>query len=186
MAQWIKQDLPGITPEPARRVLGMIANDFDEFVSWPQRAILLWSGCVRPARGKHTLPEAVKSRAKNAGIKSDSRTNGPAIMAFQLAGGHRPTLVGGSKSWSVHHIYCNKFPKGSLHAVKDGLHFTQSAGLVAIHPLADAIADEIPNFAWHLRRQAFERFGYDPDGVWCSCISPYGFAEGHTPPEVIV
>jgi hypothetical protein len=46
--------------------------------------------------------------------------------------------------------------------------FTHSAGLVAVHPLADALADEVPYFAWLLRSEAFRRFRFDPDGVFAS------------------
>ena len=61
---------------------------------------------------------------------------------------------------------------------KDGLHFTQSAGLVAIHPIADVLSHEFPFFAWLLRGTAFNRFGYDPDGVFGTKPTPYGFASG--------
>jgi hypothetical protein len=72
--------------------------------------------------------------------------------------------------WTVHHIYDGKFPapgqSTTTHAVKDERYFTASAGLVAIHPVADALADEVPFFAWLLRKWAFERFRFDPDGVF--------------------
>jgi hypothetical protein len=70
----------------------------------------------------------------------------------------------------VHHIYDGKFPAPdrptTTHAVKDPQLFTQSAGLVAVHPIADALADEVAYFAWLLRREAFDRFRFDPDGVF--------------------
>lgn len=63
-----------------------------------------------------------------------------------------------------------KFPyvdrDSTLHAVKDGAHFTQSAGLVATHPIVDQMCDEYPFFSWYLRAIAFKKFGYDPDGVF--------------------
>jgi hypothetical protein len=49
-------------------------------------------------------------------------------------------------------------------------YFTQSAGLVAIHPVADALADEFAVFAWRLRAEAFLRFGYDPEGAFSASI----------------
>ena len=63
----------------------------------------------------------------------------------------------------------------SLHAVKDGRRFTQSAGLVAIHPIAEALKDEYLYFAWLLRHEAFLRFGYDPDAVLSERADGYGF-----------
>jgi hypothetical protein len=54
--------------------------------------------------------------------------------------------------------------------------------LVAIHPLADALADEFPSFSWLLRAHAFNKFGYDPDEVFSSPgVNKYGFTSGFTP-----
>ena len=63
----------------------------------------------------------------------------------------------------------------SLHAVKNGKHFTQAAGLVAVHPIAESLKDEYFHFAWLLRREAFLRFGYDPDAVFSEKTDEYGF-----------
>jgi hypothetical protein len=105
-----------------------------------------------------------------AQIKADARSNGPAIMDFLLSGGKRPLRRSPGRQWSVHHIYDGKFPApGRLitaHAVKDKRLFTHSAGLVAVHPLADALADEVPYFAWLLRLEAYKRFRFDPDRVF--------------------
>jgi hypothetical protein len=92
-----------------------------------------------------------------------------------LAGGERPARSIRRKQWSVHHIYDGQFPfpgrTRSVRAVTDDQLFTHSAGLVAIHPLADALADEIAYFAWLLRREAYDRFQFDPDGVFGSSLS---------------
>ena len=64
-----------------------------------------------------------------------------------------------------------------LHAVKEGKHFTQPAGLFAIHPIAEALKDEYFYFAWLLRHEAFLRFGYDPDAVFSEKTDEYGFRE---------
>jgi len=99
-----------------------------------------------------------------------------------LAGGNRPKRFGSSNSWSLHHLYSGKFPyfgrESTVHAVKECNHFTQSAGVVAIHPIADAIFDEFPIFAWFLRAHAYLRFGYDPDQVFSSNGDDYGFPSG--------
>ena len=74
-----------------------------------------------------------------------------------------------NQGWHVDHVCDGKFPwmtrKTSLHAVKDGKHFTQSAGLVAIHPVAEAPEYWHFYFVWLLGREAFLRFDYDPDTV---------------------
>ncbi len=44
--------------------------------------------------------------------------------------------------------------------------FTEAAGLVAIHPVADALADDLAYCAWLLRHEAYLRFGFDPDRVF--------------------
>jgi len=59
--------------------------------------------------------------------------------------------------------------------VKDWKHFTQSAGLVAIHPIAEALKDEYFYFAWMLRHEAFLRFDYDPDTVFSEKTDEYCF-----------
>ena len=91
-------------------------------------------------------------------------------MAYLLAGGERPLRIGSRNQWSIHHLYDGKFPapgrSATLRAVTDGHYFTASAGLVAVHPVADALADEVPLFAWRLRKQAYDRFGFDPDEVF--------------------
>ncbi len=99
-------------------------------------------------------------------------------MSFLLAGGERPTQSNG-QGWHIDHIYDGEFPwvtrSRSLHAVKEGSHFTQAAGLVAIYPIAEALKDEYFYFAWLLRREAFLRFSYDPDCVFSEKVDEYGF-----------
>jgi hypothetical protein len=51
----------------------------------------------------------------------------------------------------------------------------RARGLVAIHPIAEALKDEYSCFAWLLRREAYLRFGCDPDGVFCEAVDEYGF-----------
>ncbi len=63
----------------------------------------------------------------------------------------------------------------SLHALKNGKHFTQSSGLVAVHPIAGALKDEYFYFAWLLRHEAFLKFNYDPDTVFSKKTDENGF-----------
>lgn len=149
-------------------VLNFIYRNPTEYVSWPRRSLLLLPGATRETK-YHQYPDGTKEQLRNAGITPDTRSNGPAICSFLLAGGVCPVRQTG-KGWNVHHIYDGKFPFGNksttTHAVKDGKYFTQAAGLVALHPIADAAADEFAEFAWWLRKEAFDRFGFDPDGVF--------------------
>lgn len=171
-----------------RSVLQLVASRIDDFLLWPDKPLLLWEGCdrIRPAKGKqryHTFPNPIKDLAREWKYVLDGRANGPAIAAFMLSGGDRIIRNGTNNKWSIHHIYNNKFPyqpgTRTLHAVKERRHFTQSAGLVAVHPIADAIADEFAAFAWLLRATAWKKFHYDPDGVFTNERNEYGFAVGH-------
>ncbi len=140
------------------------------FICWPKRALLFMPGTTRVRYHQYT--DEQMWTLHEAGINPDTRSNGPAIMAYLLAGGKRPERVSPGRKWSIHHIYDGKFPwperASTTHSVRDGLCFTEAAGLVAVHPIADALADEVPYFAWLLRQEAFERFGFDPDIIF-SC-----------------
>jgi hypothetical protein len=185
---WFSRELSQISSEPQRTVLTNVAGNLDSFVRWAGEAILLWPGCDRvPEPGRRqryfSYPGHLKEMARVRSIRLDTRANGPAVASFQLAGGQRPQRFGSQNSWSIHHIYSGKFPyrgyEETIHAAKDCHHFTQSAGLMAVHPIADSLADEYPFFTWLLRAKAFKRFGYDPDRVFSRDVDIYGFAAGH-------
>jgi len=164
-----------LTPSE-RKIANEVWEHRADYIRWPARAMLLWPGCVRTRY--HRVPERIKEEARSKGIQVDSRSNGPAIMSFLLAGGKRPRRSNG-QGWHVDHIYDGKFPwstrSRSLHAVKNGKHFTQAAGLVAIHTIAEALKDEYFHFAWLLRHEAYLRFNYDPDAVFSEKVDEYGF-----------
>lgn len=151
-----------------KTALNLIYENPAMFVSWPKRQLLLLPGVTRETR-YHQYPTTVKQQLRNAGIPIDGRSNGPAICSFLLAGGVRPMREIG-QGWHIHHIYDGKFlhPKktATTHAIRDGQYFTEAAGLVALHPIANALADEFSEFAWWLREGAFKRFGFDPDHVF--------------------
>lgn len=185
--EWLAAEIRAIERPAVRRAVRLVCRNLDEFVEWPKQSMLLWQGCDRiPGSGKpgrfHVYPQKLRKRAKAKHIYLDGRPNGPAIVAFLIAGGRRPTREGSTNGWSIHHLYSGKFPylgaTETTHAPRDGLHFTQSAGLIAVHPIADAMCDEIPAFAWLLRAHAFKKFKYDPDGVFSRARDRYGFARG--------
>jgi hypothetical protein len=184
---WFAKELVQVPSEPERAVLQSVEANLNTFVQWPSEAILLWPDCDRvPEPGKKqkyfSYPNHLKQMARAARIALDTRPNGPAIASFLLARGVRPERFGSSNAWSIHHLYSGKFPyfgrHSTKHAAKDCNHFTQSAGLVAAHPIADALADEFPFFTWLLRAKAYLEFGYDPDGVFCSDVDKLGFGPG--------
>jgi len=159
-----------------KKIINEVWERRTDYIKFPAKARLLWPECVRIKY--HTIPEMIKEEARSMGVQVNSLSNGPAIMSFLLAGGERPVRSNG-QGWHIDHIYDSKFPwptKGiSLHAVKDGDHFTQSAGLAAVHPITEALKDEYFYFAWLLRHEAFLRFGYDPDGVFSDKADEHGF-----------
>lgn len=173
--QWIA-DVVKIIPDKAlRAVIHHVCGNLDSFVKWPQKATLLWLGCdrVRESYGKQkyfAYPDKIQRSARVRGVRLDRRANGPAVASFVFAGGERPGRYGSHNSWSIHHLYSGKFPycgmEETTHAKEDGNHFTQSAGLVAVHPVSDALCDEFPCITWFLRAKSFQKFGYDPDGVF--------------------
>ncbi|MGA2206544.1 MAG: hypothetical protein ABSG10_07410 [Terracidiphilus sp.] len=190
---WYANELSKIETDSVRKVLLMVGQNLTDFVRWPRSAILLWKGCNRvPPTGKthryHQYTESIRTLARAKATSLDGRPNGPAIAAYCLSGGERPERFGSSNKWSIHHVYSGKFlypgATKTLHAAKEGLHFSQSAGLIAVHPIADGLADEFPFFAWLLRAESFNRFGYDPDGVFSKGQDEFGF-HGNPKTEVV-
>lgn len=166
--EWFRLEVTLLSSPSDQAALLLIVSDLDSWVKFPVEALLLWPGCNRDQK-HHLWPSKLSNKLKKAGIPPYNRANGPALASYLFAGGDRPSRIDES-GWSVHHLYSGKFPHPhkaeTLHAVKNGSHFTMSAGLVAIHPVADAMADEYPCFSWYLRAKAFLLFGYDPDKVF--------------------
>jgi hypothetical protein len=176
---WLEMEAGAILPVAHGRVILEVNASLNDFVKWPQRAELLLAGCDRTVNYQN-YPDSLKAILRQQRITCDSRSNGPAIMAYLVAGGQRPKR-NGNHDWTIHHLYDGKFPypgsvPPSVRAVMDARHFTQSAGVVAIHPVADALADEFAVFAWRLRAEAFVRFGYDPEGAFSDKQDEFGFA----------
>lgn len=194
IGEWFDDETLALEDQLVRQVVCHLARNLDAFVVFPKCAVLLWQGCDRIApEGKkqkhHKYPALIKDEAAKIRIQLDPRPNGPAIASFLFAGGQRPMCFGSTNAWSIRRLYSGKFPyigrTDSLSSQRDGKHFTQSAGLVAAHPLADALADEFPAFSWLLRARAFQMFGYDPDHVFTDGkIDEFGFAPGR-PTEII-
>src|SRR5882724_202675 len=157
------QELNASVFNTERAAIQSICADPAQFFQWPQVGVLLWPGCVRTQNdGEHNYPEEVMLYLGRLGLKSDTRTNGPAILSFLAAGGKRPNW--GNEGWPIHHIFDGT--DGSPHAIRDGNLFTHSAGLVAAHPIAHHLAHQSALLKWLLWREAFLRFGFDPIGVF--------------------
>src|SRR5207244_8130158 len=114
LERWLKRELMQIPSAPVRNVVRAVCSSLDDFISLPVEALLLWKGCNRiSAPGEklhHRYPEKLRSLFRTKSISLDNRPNGPAIAAFQLAGGTRHPRLGSRNAWSVHHVYSGKFP----------------------------------------------------------------------------
>ncbi len=186
---WFLAETKQIPNSSIRHVVQFAGECWQDFIRFPERALLLWRGCDRVTpEGKkqryHQYPQQLKLAAKPLQLKLDGRPNGPARAAFQFAGGERPERTGSTNDWTAHHLYSGKFPyigrDSTTHAVKLGNHFTQSAGVITAHPIADGMCDEFPCFAWLLRAISFKKFGYDPDGVFSDEKDEFGFVKGRS------
>lgn len=153
------------------------------YFKWPKKEKNLvlhqdWIRISDPTRnnGNNLYPYSREmiTNCEAAGIATppDGRSNGPAIVAYLLAGGSRPLREDPPTwGWSIHHIYDGKFPAphqvgGVLNAVQTRGEFTNSRGLVAAHPVADFVAANSRLLAWLLRWEASCRFGYDPNNIF--------------------
>lgn len=179
--QWYLNECEHIQELFFAKILKEVGLNLNTYIHFPKTAILLWEGCIRcKSNEKHNFPIELKQKLRTKKIPVDSRGNEPAVNAYLYAERKRPNKLGNPKhGWSTHHLYNNKFPypkqDSTIHAVKDSKHFNQNAGLVAVHPIADAIFEEFDIFAWYVRAQAYLKFGYDPDKVFNASSNDYGF-----------
>jgi hypothetical protein len=187
--EWFNDEIQNI-PDYQRKILKIVVDNLNDFVVWPEKALLLNMGVTRKKSERHEYPKSIINAAKKKNIRLDSRSNGPAIAAFEFAKGVRVKRYSNNIKWTCNHLYSGKFPypgrTRTLHAVKNKYHFTQSAGIIAIHPIADALFDEYPEFAWYLRVLAFRKFKYDPDRVFLKKVGKYGFSiKSKKQPEIL-
>src|SRR5437867_3561236 len=134
--------MPTLLSEQEQAVIGIFAEDsgtesadslysalrtlvltVEEVFVFPERAVLLWSGCVRQST-HYEYPDGflAKWKARRIGSPDYRMNNGPPNSAFKIAGGKKPN------GWHLDHIY------DGFHfwSARNGQHFTQSAGLVAM------------------------------------------------------
>lgn len=140
----------------------------DVYVQWPRKALLFAPGSVYGHRHQYT--DEQRRFAKASGTRITYGPFAPAVVAFRAAGGFRPYKLDGTTKWPICHIYHGFFlapgRDQTLNATSDGLHFSQAAGLVALHFFAGMLLGSSPYFAWLLRYEAYKRFAYDPDHVF--------------------
>lgn len=82
-----------------------------------------------------------------------------------------------SRIWTESAQAIAGFPSGISPYLRHSL--PQLTRWYAREPIADALCDEFPFFAWLLRAESFRRFGDDPDGVFFATQDTHGFTEDH-------
>jgi len=91
-----------------------------------------------------------------------------AVSAFRYAGGCKPESPQGADCWQIRHLYSlDGFP---LREQK--YHFTQSADLVAVHPVVQCLMEQYPCIAKTLQARVFCAFQYDPANQFASGRGP--------------
>jgi hypothetical protein len=79
------------------------------------------------------------------------------VGAFRYAEGCVPQPPEGAEAWTIRHLYVLDAPM-----VEQKYHFTQSANLVAVHPVVHRLLAQYPCILKTLQARAFATFGYDP------------------------
>ncbi len=114
--------------------------------------------------------------AEQAARPADPVPSHYAAAAFRFAGGTIPQMpyAGG---WSLRHLYDGTFDhydeehfygagQQRINALQDHRHFTQAAGMVAVHPVVNQLWPIYPWIVYTLRARAAVTLHYDPDRVF--------------------
>ena len=87
------------------------------------------------------------------------------FAAFSYTRGHVPQVSVADDGWRVMHLYAGApaFDNGvAFDAMADPKHYTQSACLVAVHPVVQHLMAQYPCIVYALRARSFTQFQYDP------------------------
>jgi len=144
---------------------------FAEVCRLPDRAFLLWDGCVRQSE-KYSWPVGFKDKWKTLGYRGlkNARRNGPPRTSFTVAGGKYRS------GWELDHVYDR--PTLRAASLPEERHFTQSAGLICMTPELHQERERDIYLLWLLRGLSFLRFRYDPLGAFSgSQPDAHGFVD---------
>ena len=92
-----------------------------------------------------------------------------AVAAFKYAGGNVPQAVPGADCWHLVHVYeaLTRYAAGNQEeAHRAAKHYTQSANLVALHPVVQHLMAQYPCIVNTLQHRIFDAFGYDPANLF--------------------
>jgi hypothetical protein len=169
---FVDRDAQESTDDSLSNALRTLILTVEDVFVFSERAVLLWSGCTRKS-SHYTYPDGfmAKWKERRLGAPDYRMHNGPPNSAFKLAGGRKP------KGWHLDHIY------DGLHfwSARNGLHFTQTAGLVAMTPQIHNRRHSDAQISWVLRGVAFRKFGYDPAKIFSTGLhDELGFVAGRS------
>jgi hypothetical protein len=89
-----------------------------------------------------------------------------AVAAFRRMGGYVPQAVPGTEAWQLLHLYEALTRWGAAgnrdEAARAARHYTQSANLVAVHPVVQHLMAQYPCIVKTLQARVFTKFRYDP------------------------
>ncbi len=88
-----------------------------------------------------------------------------AAAGFRYGGGVVPQAPPEADGWKTRHLYAGAPALAAgvaFDATRDPNHYTQSAGIVAVHPVVDHLMALHPCMVFTLRWRAFDAFRYDP------------------------
>jgi hypothetical protein len=148
-----------------RRLVGLFGNG-----EAPEEAVHRMAPAWLTVPPDNPLLAAFK--AEDGVFPGTSWPNHPALVAFRFAGGSIPQRTPQGESWELRHLYDGQHPfeghptlNSTATSIAAGDHYTQTACLVAVHPLVHHLWNTRPAVAQVLRARAYAKFGYDPDGV---------------------
>jgi hypothetical protein len=119
---------------------------------------------------KYVWPEGFKDHFRQRGYSGllKAMRNGPPRTAFRSAGGDYRS------GWELDHLYDREIL--ARHCLREGRHFTQSAGLVCM--TRDLHLWRSVDDLWRLRGIAYLLFRYDPLGAFSrERPDDYGFVD---------
>src|SRR5579859_3387017 len=88
-------------PRHLLKVVDYVWDHRDRFLRWPERGDRCFMlGCNRTVKN-HSYTARQLRQLRKAQIRVDGRANGPAIMAFLLAGGERPQRLAKPRGWAI-------------------------------------------------------------------------------------
>lgn len=78
LSAWLEREIQAISSPSVRAAAAAVCGNWDEFVSWPAQALLLWHGCDRVGdAGKqkhHRYPQPLRTLAKTRALDLDIRS----------------------------------------------------------------------------------------------------------------